>query len=83
MKKLHKNCTTKKLLEYGFKRYGTLFIYNKPVYFYKKEPVIELVITVELSDNTNYVSIDVNSNGGMYVPYYNDEYSKNDIVLKK
>lgn len=81
--KLHKNCTEENLLEYGFSKYGTRYLYKKSVYRYKNKSVIDLLVTIELSEKEKYVTYDVISNDNIYVPFYNDEYSKHDLVLKK
>ena len=81
--KLHKNCNEEKLLEHGFSKYGTRYLYKKSVYRNNNRSIIDLIITVELDEKEKYVTYDVITSGDIYVPYYNDEYSKRNIVLKK
>lgn len=81
--KLHKNCNEEKLLEHGFSKYGTRYLYKKSVYRNNNRSIIDLIVTVELDEKEKYVTYDVITNGDMYVPYYNNEYSQKNIVLKK
>lgn len=81
--KLHKNCNEENLLEYGFSKYGTKYLYKKSVYRYKNKSVIDLIVTIELGEKEKHATYDVISNDNIYVPFYNDEYSKHDLVLKK
>lgn len=81
--KLHKNCNSEKLLEYGFSKYGTKYIHRITLHRYKKSTVIEMITTVELNNEEPYITYDVLTNGENYIPYYNDEYSKHNLVLKK
>lgn len=81
--KLHKNCGEERLAEYGFSKYGTRYVYKIPLYRYKKNIVIEMVVTEEIDKEESYVTYDVTTNGDMYVPYYNNEYSLRNIVLRK
>ena len=37
---LHKNCDNKDLIKFGFKKYGTNYKLNIPLYKYKNIPVI-------------------------------------------
>lgn len=81
--KLQKTCDSEQLLKYGFSKYSTYYLYKVPLYRYKKDTVIEMIITVEFDEKEKYITYDVLTNGEVYVSYYNNEYSKNDIVLRK
>lgn len=81
--RIHKNCTEEKLLEYGFSKYGTRYLYKKSVYRNSNKGIIDLIVTVNFDEKERCTGYDVITNGNIYVPYYNNEYSKNNIVLKK
>ena len=81
--KLHKNCNEGKLIEYGFSKYGSKYTKRINLHRYKSSTVIEMVITVDVNDNDTYITYDILTNGEIYIPYYNNEYSKYNLVLKK
>lgn len=81
--KLHKNCDGGRLVKYGFSKYGTRYMYKVVLYRYKKDIVIEMLVTAEIGEKENNITYDILGNGEIYVPYYNNEYSKNNFVLRK
>lgn len=81
--KLRKNCSEERLIKYGFLKYGTKYINRITLHRYKKSTVIEMVITVEINDEQSYITYDVLTNGDTYIPYYNNKYSKCNLVLRK
>ncbi len=81
--KLHKNCNEEKLIQYGFSKYGTKYTYRTTLHRYKNSTVIEMIVTVDINDKDTYITYDVLTNGEIYIPYYNNEYSKYNLVLKK
>ncbi|MBC5688074.1 hypothetical protein H8S37_03880 [Mediterraneibacter sp. NSJ-55] len=83
--KLNKACTHEKLIDYGFKKYGTSYKLIFPLYKYKDIPTISISFLVSFPDN--YIGYDVIDNNSelLYFPYYDSEYSNKNknIVLKK
>lgn len=83
--KLHKSCDINNILKYGFKKIGSNYKLNVPLYRYKNTSVVSVNFVIsESCDYIGYDIIDCNS-GELYIHFYNREYSnsKNNVVLKK
>lgn len=82
---LYKNCDSNDLIKYGFKKCGSNYKLNIPLYKYKNIPVIS--VNFIISDSYDYIGYDVIdcNSGELYIHFYNREYSnsKSNIVLKK
>lgn len=81
--KLSPECSHDKLIEYGFRKQGLNYKLNAPLYTYKKStPVISVTFIVSGLDN--YIGYDIidNNSDMLYSPYYDPEYSGNNLVLK-
>lgn len=81
---LHKDCQVDDLINYGFKKFGTIYKWSIPLYKYKHIPVINVNFAVSISDG--YIGYDIidNNSGGLYIHLYNRKYSnpKRNKVLK-
>lgn len=82
---LHKNYNINDFIKYGFRKYGTIYKLNIPLYKYKITPVISVNFMVFIPDN--YIGYDVidNNSGELYTHFYNRIYTnpKRNKVLKK
>lgn len=81
---LNKDYKTDDLIKYGFKKYGTNYRLNIPLYRYKDIPVVSASFIISVSDN--YIGYDVidNNSGEIYTHFYNRTYTnpKHNKVLK-
>lgn len=80
-----KNPTEQRLIKLGFRRNelpdGDIWRYYFTVYRYKnKICVIEGVVTVKLPDGK--VSLDMNSGGAIFTPFYNSEYGNYEPLME-
>lgn len=77
--RLHKNCNSKSLINYGFRKRkykGNInYTLSIPLYVYKNIPVIEAQFIVFQSDN--YIGYDIINSGTntLYSAFYNRKYS--------
>ena len=82
---LNKSYKLDDLIKYGFRKCGTNYRLNLPLYKYKNIPVI--IVNFIISTSDNYIGYDVidNNSGGVYTHFYNRSYSnpKHNKVLKK
>lgn len=82
--KLCKECNHEKLIDFGFRKYGTMYRLTVPIYSYHDMAVISVSFGVSALDN--HIGYDVidNNTGMIYSPYYNNSYSSSgNLVLKK
>lgn len=83
--KLHKDCDSSDVIKFGFKKYGTNYRLNVPLYKYKNTPIIS--VSFAITESFEYIGFDIIdcNSGDLYIHFYNREYSnsKNNAVLKK
>lgn len=81
--KLCKKCTHKNLIDSGFYKYNNGDYKIKfPLYKNNNRTLIELHIVVSIEENHVYTEVLDICNNSYYIPYYNDEYSKNNKVCR-
>ncbi len=83
--KLCKECNHDKLVNFGFKKYGTTYRMTIPIYSYHDDVAV-ISVSFYISTLDNYIGYDVidNNTGMIYSPYYNNTYSSsNNFVLRK
>lgn len=73
-----------RLLKAGFKNYGTLWKYSKPVVFYNDEvPMVYMACICTIDDETmSFRTKIVTPNGDMEPWYYNREFGCNEMIPK-
>lgn len=78
--RLNKTVTQKKLLTFGFQKYGSSYRLIVPVCTYNAKPTITVDFYIDLNNGLfEYEVIDQNSQN-LYNPYYVREYGRNDIA---
>lgn len=78
--KLNKTATYKKLINFGFQKYGVSYRLSVPVCTYNTKPTITVDFYINLETGLfEYEVVDQN-NRCLYTPYYVRTYGKNDVV---
>lgn len=78
--KLNKTVTHKKLINFGFQKYGVSYRLIVPICTYNTKPTITVDFYINLESGLFEYEVTDQNNKCLYAPYYMRAYGKNDIV---